>query len=172
MPGPAEHSGETVGVSLFVIFCNFYLFFKILAVLDQCSAVWSMLRCAGSVSRCAGSVLRCIGSVLGLCFGVLGLSRGVLGLCCGVLGLCCGVLGLSFSVLGLCCGVLGFSFCGSRASCCGAWPQGLSSCLHRLCCPAACGLLVPQPRITPMFPALEGRFLTTGHPERSPEDIF
>ena len=32
-----------------------------------------------------------------------------------------------------------------------------------LSCSAACGILVPQPGIEPASPALEGRFLTTGH---------
>ena len=32
---------------------------------------------------------------------------------------------------------------------------------------AACGLLVPQPRIKPISPALQGRFLTTGPPGKS-----
>ena len=31
-----------------------------------------------------------------------------------------------------------------------------------LSCPKACGILVPQARIEPMSPALEGGFLTTG----------
>ena len=31
-------------------------------------------------------------------------------------------------------------------------------------CSVACGILVPQPGTEPMFPALEGRFLTTGPP--------
>ena len=33
---------------------------------------------------------------------------------------------------------------------------------HRLSCPVACGILVPQPGIEPKSPALQGRFLTTG----------
>ena len=39
---------------------------------------------------------------------------------------------------------------------------------HRLSCPVACGILVPQPGIKPMSPALQGRFLTTGPPGKSP----
>ena len=35
-------------------------------------------------------------------------------------------------------------------------------------CPIACGILVPQPGIKPVSPALEGRFLTTGPPGKSP----
>ena len=34
----------------------------------------------------------------------------------------------------------------------------------RLRCLVACGILVPQPRIEPMSPALEDGFLTTGPP--------
>ena len=37
-----------------------------------------------------------------------------------------------------------------------------------LSCPAACGILVPQPGIEPTSPALEGRFFTTGPPGKSP----
>ena len=37
-----------------------------------------------------------------------------------------------------------------------------------LSCPAACGILVPQPEMEPMSPALEGRFLTTGPCGKSP----
>ena len=35
-------------------------------------------------------------------------------------------------------------------------------------CPKACGLLVPCPGIEPESPALEGGFLTTGSPGKSP----
>ena len=41
---------------------------------------------------------------------------------------------------------------------------GLSSCGCGLSCSMACGILVPQPGIEPSFPALEGKFLTTGPP--------
>ena len=34
-------------------------------------------------------------------------------------------------------------------------------------CPMACVILPPQPGAEPMFPALEGRFLTTGPPGKS-----
>ena len=37
---------------------------------------------------------------------------------------------------------------------------------------AACGILVPQPGIEPTSPALEGGFLTTGPPAKSPEYCF
>ena len=39
-------------------------------------------------------------------------------------------------------------------------------------CPMACGMLVPQPGIKPMSPALESRFLTTGPPGKSPGMLF
>ena len=37
-----------------------------------------------------------------------------------------------------------------------------------LSCPAACGILVPRPGIEPTSPTLEGGFLTTGSPGKSP----
>ena len=37
----------------------------------------------------------------------------------------------------------------------------------RLSCPTACEILVPQPGIEPMSPALEGGFLITGLPGKS-----
>ena len=33
------------------------------------------------------------------------------------------------------------------------------------------GILAPQPGIEPMSPALEGKFLTTGPPEKSPNSL-
>ena len=39
---------------------------------------------------------------------------------------------------------------------------------HGLSCPMACGISVPGPEIHPSSPALEGRFLTTGPPGKSP----
>ena len=39
--------------------------------------------------------------------------------------------------------------------------------VRRLCCPEACGILVPQLGIKPSFPAFEGRFLTDGSPGKS-----
>ena len=75
----------------------------------------------------------------------------------------------------------GFSLvvaCGFSFSSCGSWAPGhmgsvvcsmqaLSVVACRLSCPAACGILVPRPRIEPMSPALEGRFFTTGPPGKS-----
>ena len=44
--------------------------------------------------------------------------------------------------------------------------------VHRLSCPAACGILVPRPGIEPASPAQEGGFLTTGPPGKSPTKTF
>ena len=56
------------------------------------------------------------------------------------------------------------------------WPSLASE--HRLsshclsnCC-ASSGILVSQTGIEPMFPALEGRFLTTGPPGKSPHQLY
>ena len=51
------------------------------------------------------------------------------------------------------------------------WPQELFIAAYGLHCPMAYGILVPQPGIEPMSPALEGGFLTTqlpGNPLHSP----
>ena len=58
-----------------------------------------------------------------------------------------------------------------RLSSCDAWALkhvGSVVAVHGLSCPAACGILVPRPGIKPPSPALEGRFLTTGPPGKSP----
>ena len=64
-------------------------------------------------------------------------------------------------------------------SCCGVWILGLQHLLHctqaghgliggaRLSYPEACRSLIPRPKIDPVFPALAGRFLTTGPPRKS-----
>ena len=70
--------------------------------------------------------------------------------------------------------------CGARAlghmgfSSCGSWVlervgsvvtvQGPSG-------PTACGILIPRPGIELVSPALAGRFLTTGRPGKSSEDL-
>ena len=41
-----------------------------------------------------------------------------------------------------------------------------------LSCPVACGILVPRPGIEPAFLALEGVFLTTGPPGKSPSCLL
>ena len=48
------------------------------------------------------------------------------------------------------------------------WPPCSAVAVHGLSCPAACGILVPRPGIEPASPALEGGFLTTGPPGKSP----
>lgn len=45
----------------------------------------------------------------------------------------------------------------------GLWAYGLKELLR----PVACGILLPRPGTEPMFPALQGRFLTTGQPDKS-----
>ena len=44
--------------------------------------------------------------------------------------------------------------------------------VRRLSCPAACGILVPQPGLEPASPALQDGFLTTGPPGKSPRNTF
>ena len=79
--------------------------------------------------------------------------------------------------LDLCCGAQAFSSCGWWASHC----SGFSCCRAqawrcmntvavacRLISPVACGILVPQPRIEPVSPALGGGFLTTGAAGKTP----
>ena len=56
------------------------------------------------------------------------------------------------------------SSCGTRA----AEHAGSVVAVHGLSCPTACGILVPRPGIEPASPALEGGFLTTGPPGKSP----
>ena len=58
----------------------------------------------------------------------------------------------------------GLSSCGSWALEC----EGSVVVAHRLSCPTVCGILVPRPVIEPTSPALEGGFLTTGPPGKSP----
>ena len=48
------------------------------------------------------------------------------------------------------------------------WPAGSAVAALGFCFYEACGLLVPWPRIKPLTPALQGRFLTTGPPGKSP----
>ena len=48
---------------------------------------------------------------------------------------------------------------------CGAWASLVL--MLELRCPMACGILVPQPGIEPVFPVLKGRFLTIGLPGKS-----
>ena len=63
--------------------------------------------------------------------------------------------------------------CGTWDLRCGMWDLSLWCAgsvvvAHGLSCPAARGILVPQPGIEPATPALEGGFLTIGPPGKSP----
>ena len=82
-------------------------------------------------------------------------------------------LQIFLAALGLCC-----SACASLVVvwCVHFRVQGQTESLQRsgslavapgLSCPIACGILVPWPGIKPVFPALKGRFLTTGPPGKS-----
>ena len=55
-------------------------------------------------------------------------------------------------------------------SSCAVWPQVIVA--RGLSCATACGILVPQPGIEPMSPALAGGFLTTGPPGKSQDFYF
>ena len=61
-----------------------------------------------------------------------------------------------------------FSYCGVQALEC----RGSVIVACGLSCPAACEVFVPLPGIKPGFPALEGRFLTTGPLGKSPLNIL
>ena len=65
---------------------------------------------------------------------------------------------------------VGSVVCGTRA----LWLRCSSSVVvaHRLSCPTAREILVPQPGIERASPALEGRFFTTGPPGKSPSLIL
>ena len=61
-------------------------------------------------------------------------------------------------------------FCGTRALSLRHASSVVVAC--GLCCPLACGILVPQPGIEPRSPALEGGFFTTGPPGKSVKVLF
>ena len=65
---------------------------------------------------------------------------------------------LFLAVLGLSCGTQDLQL----------WHAGSVVVALGLSCPVACGILVPRPGIEPTSPALEGGFLTTGPPGKSP----
>ena len=46
-------------------------------------------------------------------------------------------------------------------------PSGFLLVARGLRCPLECGVLVPWPGIKPVFPVLQGRFVTTGSPRKS-----
>ena len=64
--------------------------------------------------------------------------------------------------------------CGLLSSCGAQDPECAFSVVvaRGLCCPMAGGILVPRPGIEPTFPALEGGFLNTGPPGKSPCLLF
>ena len=63
---------------------------------------------------------------------------------------------------------------GLLSSCVARAPEHAGSVVaaNGLSCPAACGILVPQPGIEPASPALEGGFLTAGPPGKSLHIFF
>ena len=65
------------------------------------------------------------------------------------------------AALGFCCGM-------------GALFEGTGSVVAvlKLSCPAACGILPPWPWIEPASPAMEGGFLSTGPPGKSPGNFL
>ena len=69
--------------------------------------------------------------------------------------------GLSCSLWDLRCSVQAPEHVGSPVA------HGLSGCISQAYLPAACGILVPQLGIKLTSAALEGKFLTTGTPEKS-----
>ena len=75
-------------------------------------------------------------------------------------------------ITGCCC--YGFLFLWFISSCTGSLLQLKGSLIMalRLHSSEACGILVPHPGIQPTSPALEGRFLTTGPPGKSPDNCF
>lgn len=62
---------------------------------------------------------------------------------------------------------LGFSGCRVQTSL-QLWRVGSAVVVCGLRCPAACGILVPRPGMEPSPPALQGGFLITGPPVKSP----
>ena len=95
--------------------------------------------------------------------------------CLAVPGLSCGMQDLRCSMWNLLlwctgslvqCGLL--SSCGTRA----LERAGSVVAAYGPSCPMACGILVPQLGIEPLSPALEGGFLTTGPPGKSPGFFF
>ena len=92
-----------------------------------------------------------------------------LGLSCGTRDLHCGMWDPLLRRVGSLLQHADFSLvvaCGLLSSCGLQAPEHLGSVVaaYGLSCPMACGILVPQWGIKPAYPALEGRFLTTGPP--------
>lgn len=61
----------------------------------------------------------------------------------------------------------GLSSCGSWAPECIGFRGGSVSVVCTFSCSTVCGVLVPQPEIQPVSPALQDRFFTTGPPGKS-----
>ena len=80
-----------------------------------------------------------------------------------------GCLFVCFALLGLGCDPQALLGRRLLSSCRVQAPEhtGLVVGTHTLSCPAACEILVPQPGMEPMSPALKGGFLTTGPPGKS-----
>ena len=107
----------------------------------------------------------------------LGLSFIMRDLCCNIWDLFIAACGLFVVMRGLLssCGTWAPEHPGSVVAACGLsscdmWalePVGSVVVACRLSCPMACGILVPQPGIEPVSPALVGGFLTTGPPGKS-----
>ena len=78
-----------------------------------------------------------------------------------------------FGCMGLTCGmwVHRLSSCGVQANCGTQAPEHTGSVVAScgLCCPTACGFLVPRPGIKPVSPSSQGRLLATGPRGKSPE---
>ena len=130
-----------------------------LVVLGHGCGSWD-LHCGMSLSSCGVSLSGC---------GVSLSSCGVSLSSCGVSLSSCGMrlssCGMRLSSCGVC-----LSSCGVTLSSCGV--QALESVgsvvtVHRLSCPAACGILVPWLGMEPTFLSLEGRLLTSGPPGKS-----
>ena len=78
----------------------------------------------------------------------------------------------SFSVLNICLAASGLSCSIWELHCImqdlSLWYMGSLVLVHGLSCPMICGILVPQPGLKPTCPALQGGFLTSGPPGKSP----
>ena len=65
---------------------------------------------------------------------------------------------------------VGSSSVACRLASCGVWAReqvGSVAVVHGPSCSSICGISVPQPRVKPRSPALQGGVLTTGPPGKS-----
>ena len=84
-----------------------------------------------------------------------------------VSGLCCSTRDLPCIVWDL------LWWCTDAGLCnCGSWAHNWVVEAVGLRCSVACGILIPLPGVEPMFPALQGEFLTTGPPGKSQYSEF